>query len=101
MPLMNQTGGSPAQDRGSPAQGRGDASVIPKMFGEVSKALFQITQVLKDAGAPPELQEKMADITNQYNEILEAMGGGSPQGSPEGMPRGAEPQGSPNMRPAQ
>jgi hypothetical protein len=107
MPMEAMSPQAPVQpDSGSPKSGG-----VPALLGEVSKGLFKVAELFKDAGAPPELVQKVAQIANEYNSVIESIGAKvdnsqaapteeQPPAGPSKIPvAGNRPEESPNVRP--
>lgn len=75
-----------APQQGSPQgapQGQ-EMSGPAQMIQKVGEGLMMITELLGQAGAPPEAAQKMAQITQEYQAVIESVMGGGGQQPPSG-----------------
>lgn len=65
----------------------GGGGATPNLPTDVLNGLQAIGIGLQDAGAPPELLEKMGTVMALYQEVLEEIGGGPAGGGDPNQPR--------------
>ena len=81
--------------QGAP-QGKGG---VPQLITKVGEGLAQVAKLFQEAGAPPELMDKMGMIVQEYGNVVDQLSGGKPQGQEAAQPGVASPEAAGNARP--